>query len=327
MKYKDKVYGQVSLTEPVILELINSSPLQRLKGIDQAGYIKPYYPKAFHTRFDHSLGVYLLLKKYAAPLEEQIAGLIHDVSHSVFSHCVDYALAKGSEKEHNHQDNIFEEFVRRSEIPSILRRHQIDLDYVLNEKNFPLKEKVLPDLCADRIDYSFRTAIAFGEIGRKEVDYFLDNLIVKNKAWLFKDFTSAKKYADLFFLLNEKYFSSLASTVMFKTVGECVKYALLKKYLLEDDLYTTDAAVLAKIKRHLKSDHQLNLLFKRMSKKFKFLNDSQNYQLHAFCKSRAVDPLFQTIGGIKRISEVDSGWAKILRQTSKPKEYFIKFID
>ncbi len=327
MKYKDKVYGEVFINEPIILELINSPALQRLKGIDQAGYIKPYYPKAFHTRFDHSLGVYLLLKKYAAPPEEQIAGLIHDVSHSVFSHCVDYALSKGSEKEHSHQDNIFEGFVKHSEIPLILKRYHIDLDYVLDEKNFPLKEKSLPDLCADRIDYSFRTAIAFGEINLKEIDYFLDNLVVEGKTWLFRDLKSAKKYADLFFLLNEKYFSSLASTVMFKTVGECVKYALLKKYINEDDLYTTDDEVLDKVKKYLKNDRQLDLLFKRMNKKFKFVNNPCNYQLHAFCKSRVVDPFFRVGNRIKRLSEVDHNWKKILSQASKPKEYFIKFID
>jgi hypothetical protein len=72
------------------------------------------------------MGVYLLLKNYGAPIEEQIAGLIHDASHSAFSHCVDYVLAAGSESEQSHQDNVFDEFVRRSEIPSILKKYSID---------------------------------------------------------------------------------------------------------------------------------------------------------------------------------------------------------
>jgi HD superfamily phosphohydrolase len=38
MIYKDRVYGEVEITEPVILELINSPSLQRLTGVDQAGY-------------------------------------------------------------------------------------------------------------------------------------------------------------------------------------------------------------------------------------------------------------------------------------------------
>lgn len=70
MKYIDRVYGSFEITEPVILELINSSTLQRLNEIDQAGYQEPYFPGTAHSRFEHSVGVYLLLKIYNAPIEE-----------------------------------------------------------------------------------------------------------------------------------------------------------------------------------------------------------------------------------------------------------------
>ena len=119
MKYQDKIFGEVEISEPVILDLINSPTIQRLKEIDQAGYFEPYFPKSKHTRFEHSVGAYILLNKFNAPAEEQIAGLIHDVSHSAFSHCVDYVLDEGSEKEQSHQDNVFEDFVLKSEIPAI----------------------------------------------------------------------------------------------------------------------------------------------------------------------------------------------------------------
>ncbi|MBI2263045.1 HD domain-containing protein [Candidatus Berkelbacteria bacterium] len=164
MQIKDRVYGEVEISEPVLLEIINSPTLQRLKEINQAGYFEPHFSGTAHSRFEHSIGVYLLLKMYGALLEEQIAGLIHDVSHSAFSHCIDYVLDAGSEKEHNHQDNVFDEFVRKSEIPGILKKYGLDLEYILDDKNFPLKEKDLPDLCADRIDYSLRTATSFKEI-------------------------------------------------------------------------------------------------------------------------------------------------------------------
>jgi len=106
MQYTDRIYGNFEIDEPVILELINSKTFQRLKEIDQAGYFEPHLPKTAHSRFEHSIGVYLLLKMYSTPIEEQVAGLIHDVSHSAFSHCIDYILDAGSEKEHNHQDNM-----------------------------------------------------------------------------------------------------------------------------------------------------------------------------------------------------------------------------
>ena len=55
--------------------------MTRLKDIDQAGYrplwAKPAaWPEADYSRFGHSVGVYLLLRRYGAPLAEQVAGEI-----------------------------------------------------------------------------------------------------------------------------------------------------------------------------------------------------------------------------------------------------------
>src|SRR3989339_1341341 len=290
MKYTDRVYGNFEITEPVILELINSPTLQRLKEIDQAGYFEPHFPGTAHSRFEHSIGDYLLLKNYGAPIEEQIAGLIHDVSHSAFSHCIDYVLNAGSEKEHNHQDNVFDDYVRKSEIPEILKKYNLDLDYILDDKNFPLKENDLPDLCSDRIDYSLRTATVFKEIENGK--FFIDNLTAKDGEWIFKDFESAKKYAELFLKLNTDYYAGLASAIMFRTVGDCLRCALQKGYILKDDLYTTDKLVIEKIKGFLKKDRRLSLFFDRMNNKVKIINDPNNYDASVFCKSRVVDPLF-----------------------------------
>jgi len=323
MLYQDRVYGNFTIKEPAILELIKSSALQRLKGIDQIGHFEPYFPGTAHSRFEHSLGVYLLLKQYGASIEEQIAGLIHDVSHSAFSHCVDYVLDAGSEKEHSHQDNIFGGFVRKSEIPEVLKKYNLDLEYILDDKNFPLKEKKLPDLCADRIDYSLRTAIVFREIDSSK--YFLDNLTAEGGEWVFKNFDSAKKYAELFLKLNINYYAGLPSAVMFRTVGDCLRYALLKEYISESDLYTTDKVVLSKIEPHAKSDQKLGLLFDRMNNKIGFKNNPDDYDGKVFCKSRVIDPLFKEGSEVKRISEVDAGWKEVLTREMKPKEYFIKF--
>ena len=323
MKYKDRIYGNFEITEPVILELINSSTLQRLRGIDQAGYFEPHFPGTTHSRFEHSVGVYLLLRKYGTPIEEQISGLIHDVSHSAFSHCIDYVLDAGSEKEHNHQDNVFDDYVRQSEIPGILKKYNFDLEYILDDNNFPLKEKDLPDLCADRIDYSLRTAVIFEKIKNKK--YFIDNLAAENGKWIFKNFESAEKYAELFLKLNTDYYTGLPSAVMFRTVGDYLRYALLQGYISETDLYTTDKKVLAKIKPHIKTDSRLSLLFDRMNNKIGFRSDPKDYDGKVFCKSRVVNPFCWRNGEIKKVSEINSIWVDIIKQESKPKEYFLKF--
>jgi hypothetical protein len=46
----------------------NSKAIQRLKGIEQAGYHSSFFPGSAYSRFEHSMGVYLLLKKYKSHL-------------------------------------------------------------------------------------------------------------------------------------------------------------------------------------------------------------------------------------------------------------------
>jgi len=323
LNYSDRLYGKTEITEPVILELINCPAFQRLKKVDQYGYCEPNFPNANPSRFEHSLGVYLLLKTRGAALEEQIAGLIHDISHAAFSHCIDYVLDAGSEKEQSHQDNIFEDFVRKSAIPEILKKYNLDLDFILDDKNFSLKETKLPDLCADRIDYSLRDAIIFGKI--KNGRYFLDNLEIDNGRWVFKDFTGADKYAALFYWLNTNYYSDLSAAAMLRAVGNYLRYALLRKYITESDLYTTDQEVLEKIALYIPTDPKLKLLFEKMNKKTGFRNSPDDYDVRVFCKSRMVDPLCRHNGEIKRISEIDPKWKEIIRRELKPKEYYLKF--
>lgn len=332
MIYNDRVYGRCKIDEPVILELIKSPSLQRLKGVDQAGY-RPLWVKPDiklgrydNTRFAHSLGVYLLLKRYGAPLPEQVAGLIHDVSHSAFSHCIDYVLNSGSQKEHSHQDNFFDDYVRASEIPAILKRHGFDLEYILNDKNFPLKENNLPDLCADRIDYALRMAVIFGEIRPNDLKIILHNLITLDNQWVFKNFASAQKFAKLFYSLNAVYLSGFKSAVMFLAVGDCVKYSLLKNYVSKADLYATDKQVLNKIKINIARDGELARLWRRMNGLTPASSDDERVS-RVYCKSRIVDPLFLKNGRLARVSRQDQKWAKIIERELKPKEYRVKFDD
>jgi len=330
MFFQDRIYGKIKIKEPLILELIKSSSFQRLKEIDQIGYL-PLYQKFYSqkikkiTRFEHSLGVFILLEKFNASFEEKIAGLLHDLSHGVFSHALDYVFEEGSEKNHTFQDKIFKDFLKNSEIPLILSKYRINLNFILNRDNFPLLERDLPDLCADRIDYSLRNAVSSQEINKKQVSYFLKNLSVKDNFWFFKNLESAEKYVRLFFRLNKFYYSAFSTAVMFRVVGDLLKYCLKKGYLKKEDLFSTESFVLKKIKEKLKFDLKLKILFQRMEGKIKFKNDPENYDVIVYCKSRIVDPLVKIGEKIKRFSQVNKNWEKILKKELIPKKYFLKF--
>lgn len=328
MEYQDRIYGKIKISEPVILDLIKSPTMQRMKGVDQHGYFEPYFPGTAYSRFEHSLGVFILLKKFGASLLEQIAGLLHDVSHTVFSHVADYVYSNGSGEGQNFQDEIFEEFIEKSEVPEILKKHKIKYREILDDSKFPLKEKELPDLCADRIDYFLRELNATNKATQEEIDEFINNLTIIDNLWVFKDKNLAEKYAYLFLEINNWFWSGLESAVMFKTTGDLIKYALKKKILSKDDLFTTDEEVWAKIRPVADKDGNLKLLIDRADNRFRFESSSKDdYDLYALCKSRVVDPLFLDKGSLKRLSEIDKEFSKRKEIYSKPKKYYIKFLE
>jgi len=328
MKYQDKIYRTIEIDELVILDLIESPSMQRMKGVDQHGHFEPYFPGTAYSRFEHSLGVFILLKKFRASLLEQISGLLHDVSHTAFSHVADYIFSNGSGDKQNFQDDCLKEFIEKSEIPEILRNYEIDYRDILDDSKFPLKENELPDLCADRIDYFLRELPVINKATQEEIDEFIDNLTVINNLWVFREKRLAKKYAYLFLEVNNLFWSGLETAVMFKTTGDLMKYAIDKGMLTKEDLFTTDEEIWAKIRPAAEEDNTLKLLIDKADNKFKYKFHNENdYDLHALCKSRVVDPLFLDGKSLKKISEVDPEFFKLKEKYSKPKEYYVKFLE
>src|SRR5262249_6310211 len=70
MQWQDRVYGSVSIEDGAILDLVNCATFQRLRGIRQSGPSALTFPFKDVTRFEHSLGVFLLLRKLGAPRRE-----------------------------------------------------------------------------------------------------------------------------------------------------------------------------------------------------------------------------------------------------------------
>ncbi|MCH8317407.1 MAG: hypothetical protein IIA88_02745 [Bacteroidetes bacterium] len=63
MKIIDRIYGEEEITEPILIELIESPALQRLKNISQLGMPQEYNYKKVFSRYEHSVGVLILLRR------------------------------------------------------------------------------------------------------------------------------------------------------------------------------------------------------------------------------------------------------------------------
>ncbi|TGJ83234.1 hypothetical protein E0Z10_g5538 [Xylaria hypoxylon] len=158
---RDEIYGEELVHEPVLVELLQSPEVQRLQGICQHGVTGYLGLTPRVTRLEHSVGAFILVRRVGGTIEEQVAALLHDISHTTLSHVIDHALSKpGEESYHEVHKTRYLEMTR---LPDILARHRIN-QKVFKEELFPLVEMPSPQLCADRLDYALRDAVSFGNL-------------------------------------------------------------------------------------------------------------------------------------------------------------------
>jgi len=170
---RDEIYGETLVHEPVLIELLRSPEVQRLRGISQYGITSHLGLTPRVTRLEHSVGAMILVRIVGGTIEEQVAALLHDVSHTVLSHDVDYALSKLGEESYH---EIYKtRYLETTGLPGILSRHQID-QKVFEEELFPLVEMPSPQLCADRLDYALRDAISFNKISVEDARRVIGSL-------------------------------------------------------------------------------------------------------------------------------------------------------
>lgn len=301
MIVNDRIYGKVKITDPLAIELIRASIFQRLKHISQMGVYQYAIPKINTTRYEHSIGTYYLLLKFNTSREEQIAGLLHDVSHTAFSHVIDSLL--GDKLHQESQDKIHKTFILKSTIPKILKKHKMDVNLIANHHDWPLLDQHLPDLCADRLDYCLRDGVVCGVLKQKDVGRILKSLKIINSKWVFTNTKIAQKYFAKTLVMTRDWWAPTWGMLQFELMAQALRAGLNRKIITEVDLFTTDKEVWNKLKKSKNDEVTKNL--KRVKNIF-----SLNYKIvHKVTsisvqgKYRAVDPLVQTNGKLKRASE------------------------
>ena len=132
-RVRDSIHDYIDLDE-LESSLIDTEPYQRLRWIKQLGSANLVYPGANHTRLEHSIGVSHLVKQMASqsdvPKDEiplvSIAGLLHDLGHSPYSHLAD-ELPFG--KDHV---EVTQDIINSSQISDILSDQGFDINEVCN---------------------------------------------------------------------------------------------------------------------------------------------------------------------------------------------------
>ncbi|MFA6072661.1 MAG: HD domain-containing protein [Candidatus Woesearchaeota archaeon] len=298
MLINDTVYGLEEINEQVLLDLINSKSIQRLKGIAQFGIPRKYDFREGYSRFDHSIGVLILLRRLGAGLDEQIAGLLHDVSHTAFSHVVDGVL--GDPIKEDYQDMHHEYIIEHSEIPTILDNYGIDYKMISAVENFSLLEKEAPSLCADRIDYTLREL----RLLKKDADLkvCLDNLINNKGQIVFKSKDAAKVFFFAYQTLQEDSWASANSSARYMVLTSILKKALSLEIILKEDFWKDDKYIIDVLERSEDNEIIENLNILKNGFDIKYSDEG----IELKTKFRYVDPEVLINNEVVSLSKISS---------------------
>jgi HD superfamily phosphohydrolase len=295
----DVLYGEFEVDQ-VLEELILSKSVQRLKGIHQAGASYLMNEKWNVTRFNHSVGVMLLVKKLGGSVEEQIAGLLHDVSHTAFSHVIDYVFDNEDESYH---EEIFSSVVKNSEIPAILAKHGYNYeDILLDDLKWTLLERSAPELCADRVDYTLRDMYTYGYISLEEVHSFLEDVIAVEGKMVLQSIEMAEWFTETYYKDVIDFFMKPINIYGNEMLAKTLKLALHKKVIHADDFLLEDDELISKLQQC--SEPEVHALLSKVHPNVIVKEDRNDYDLHQKNKVRLIDPPLLREGKIVQSSVV-----------------------
>ena len=208
-----------------------------------------------------------------------------------FAHDRLYSPRSRRRKTQNCQDRLHDNFVRRSSLAAIITRHGFNLDRILDESRFPLKENQLPDICADRIDYCLRAGVLSGDLTLEDKDVILDRLVIHNGSFVFDNLNAAIKFSRLFYHLNHNMWSGFASAVQF-----CVSALMFRRAI---DISSQTGRLLQPrwcgnhqtIEASGLQDKELASYYQMLQNPPEYFCDNAEPCLdRIFCKNRTVDP-------------------------------------
>jgi len=304
-------YGIVNIQEPILVELLHSKAIQRLKGIHQYGVSCYACPTEAYSRYDHSVGVLALLKRYGFSLDEQITGLLHDTSHTVFSHVGDFVF-KGGDTKGAYQDDIHLWYLNNSGLVDILSKYGYTPQAVHpSGGKFLGLEQELPALCADRIEYNLQGGFRRGLLTQEDVDTILSDLHYDHPHWYFSDPDSAKKLAKVSLNLTEHQWGSPWALLIYTWTSEAIKQAMATDVITMDDFhFSVDDHIwyrlVASTDPIIKENIDKVLNFERHYS----LTDLDTADVVVYGKFRGLDPLVLTTAGLKLLTEVDASFAE-----------------
>lgn len=184
--FKDPVHRYVHVRDLAIWDLIGTKEFQRLRRIKQLGTTFLTFHGAEHSRFNHSLGVYEIVRRI---IDDVFAGrpewndddrlltlcaaLLHDLGHGPFSHSFEKVF------DFDHEDFTRKIILGNTEVNNVLLRVGPDFPEKVAEVIAKTSEKKLvvsmisSQIDADRMDYlqrdAYFTGVSYGQFDMERI--------------------------------------------------------------------------------------------------------------------------------------------------------------
>lgn len=303
MIIEDSLYGSFEVEE-ILASLILSEEVQRLKDVHMAGPAFLINAVWNETRYEHSLGVMLLIRRLGGCLEEQIAGLLHDVSHTAFSHVVDLALENDADDYH---EKIRMRLLEQSSIPTILEQAGFDYREILNDdQQWTLLEQQAPLLCCDRIDYTLREVQRYFSVPVQEIQQFLDSLEIIDGSIVLTSTKWALWFIDQYQKVVIDFFYDPRNICSYEWMAQAIRLGLAHGDITLVDLMMTDSAFLEKL--NSSTDVEIKQLLRKFDEPWTYsiCSIEDDYDIWQKKKIRFVDPLVKLNGKSVPVSSIST---------------------
>lgn len=306
------MYGDFEITEPLLQQALVTPAIERLKGLHQGGILWFFCSNDIpYTRYEHSVGVMVLIRKFGGSVLEQLAGLYHDASHPAFSHLADDLF-----KEASYQDDHHEEILDLLGVGKFLQPFGLTLSDINHKsgKFTMLEQEIAPNtghICVDRLEYNLATGLSFGRITEADCTEILHDLSYEKGDWFFKTPSTAKKFATLPMYFSEHFWFAAWNRLIMEWASVAIRKALdLGAITLNEFLTSTDAPLFEKISNLRDAQIQQYLGFCYRVKELYEVCPAENANHHVKTKFRGIDPYIKTQRGFKRLTSLDKEFAE-----------------
>lgn len=294
-----------------IEELINTPEFKRLSNVGMnCGCEYTSFPifsnGKNYTRYNHSIGVALIIWHFTKDIKQSIAGLLHDISSPAFAHVIDFL--NGDHETQESTEEKTEEIIENSpEIQTILKKYNLTTEDVKDYHMYPIADNDSPLLSADRLEYTLGNAYYYGFKSMDEIKDIYNDLIVSKNEFgqdeiSFSTLDKAIQFTSVS-LENSKVYTCNVDRFSMQYLADLLKLAVDKNVISLDDLYTIEEKVIMKLQQDAELKSKWND-FVNMSQIFTSNEKPENgYWVNIPAKKRYINPFIVNNGRVTNLCE------------------------